>query len=316
MRILSLVTSDHAKFYGQQVAGLRERGHAVDVVSVPGAPVKDGVEVGGRSAAAYAKYYPRAVAAAAKNYDVVHANYGLVAPPAVVQPFHPVVLTFWGSDLLGEYGWLSRLCARFADAVVVMSPEMADAVGSDAHVIPHGIDLELFRPMPQREAQAELGWDPDAAHVLFPYGPSRTEKNFPRAERIVEQVRSQFDGRLELQTMSGVPHERVPWYMNAADVLLFTSNREGSPNTVKEAMACNLPVVSTDVGDVSERLDGVAHSTTASDDTALADALLAALQAGERSDGREAVAAIGLDKQLDRIEDIYQSIAFKEVRST
>lgn len=312
MRILSLVTSDHAKFYRQQVAGLRERGHAVDTVSVPGCPVKDGVELEDRSVSTYARYFPRAVAAAAGEYDVVHANYGLVAPPAVVQPFRPVVLTLWGSDLLGEYGWLSRLCSRFADEVVVMSEEMADAVGRDAHVVPHGIDLDRFRPMPQSDARAELGWSSDAHNVLFPYDPSRGEKDYPRAERVVEAARPSLDGPVELRTMSGVSHDRVPVYMNAADALLLASKREGLPNTVKEAMACNLPVVATDVGDVARVLDGVAHSTAASDDGVLADALAEALRAGERSNGRAAIADMSLENQLDRIEEIYRSVSSRE----
>jgi glycosyltransferase involved in cell wall biosynthesis len=309
MRILSLVTSDHARFYRQQVAGLRNRGHEVDVVSVPGRPVEDGVAVGGRSVSTYAKYFPRAVAAARDDYDLVHANYGLVAPAAVVQPFHPVVVSLWGSDLLGEYGWLSRLCSRLADAVVVMSEEMADAVDRDSHVVPHGVDLEKFRPLPQSAARAELGWDPDGCRVLFPYGPSREEKDFPRAERGVERARSRLDGPIELQTMSGVPHDRVPWYMNAADAMVLTSQSEGFPNTVKEAMACNLPVIAADVGDVADHLDDVVHSTAASDDETLARTLAEALRAGERSDGRDAIARYGLENQLDRIESVYESVS-------
>jgi len=77
----------------------------------------------------------------------------------------------------------------------------------------------------------------------------------------------------------------MPTLFNAADVLLLTSDREGSPNTVKEAMACNLPVVATDVGDVRSRLDGVANSHVAAiDDDRLADAVEAVLRRGQRSD--------------------------------
>jgi len=308
MRLLSLVTSENANFYRQQVTGLRHRGHTVDILPVPGKIGNDGTRTGSRPISAYLGYYPRAVRAAAGEYDIVHANYGLTAPPAVVQPFQPVVLTFWGSDLTGDIWWLSRICARCADAVVVMSQEMADLVNCDCHVIPHGVDFETFQPLPQARAREEVGWSTEGRHVLFPYGSSRAVKNFPRAERIVEQVRSELNMGVELHTMSGVSHERVPWYMNAADAMLLTSKREGSPNTVKEALACNLPVIATDVGDLADRLDGVSLSTVGRSDGALVDGLVEALQSGGRSDGREAVADLRLEKQLDRIEAVYRRL--------
>ncbi len=308
MRILSLVTSDYAKFYKQQVAGLRERGHTVRTVSLSGTKVEDGVDTGSRSPTAYLRFYPRAVAAAAGEYDLVHANYGLTAPPAVVQPFQPTVLSLWGSDLMGSFGAMSSVCSRFADEVVVMSDEMKAELGRDCHVIPHGIDLDRFKPQPQSEARDALGWDHDKRYVLFPYGPSRAIKNFSRAEHIVEAARQQLDVPVELATMSGEPHERVPLYMNAADALILSSNREGSPNTVKEAMACNLPVISVAVGDVSEQLDGVSHSTVSTDNAELAAGLRSVLASPERSNGREAVAHLSLDFQLDRIESVYASV--------
>jgi len=309
MRVLSLVTSENANFYRQQIAGLRGRGHDVDVLSVPGQRVNDGTKTGRRPASAYLRYYPRAVLAAAGNYDFVHANYGLTAPPAVVQPFRPAVLTFWGSDLTGDVSRLSRVCARYADAVVVMSEEMADLVDRDCHVIPHGVDFDTFRPLSRTEARETVGWDGEARHVLFPYGPSRSVKDFPRAERIVELARARLDPRVALHTMSGVPHERVPWYMNAADAMLLVSKREGSPNTVKEALACNLPVVSTDVGDLARRLDGVSRSVVGRSDAELADGLVEVLRDGKRSNGREAVADLRLENQLDRIEAVYREVA-------
>ncbi|WP_049985951.1 glycosyltransferase family 4 protein [Halobellus rufus] len=301
MRVLSLVTNGHSRFYRQQCDGLRERGHEVDTLAVPGRSKESG-----RSMWTYAKYYPRVLAASAGDYDLVHANYGLSAPPAVVQPSLPTVLSLWGSDLMGTYGWLSRYCARFAEEVIVMSPEMAALLDRPTHVIPHGIDLDLFRPLPQSFARREVGWREDRYQVLFPYRPFRPVKNFDRAERVVESARERVDRPIELQVADGVEHSRMPVLMNAADAILLTSNREGSPNTVKEAMACNVPVIATDVGDLSERLEPIAHSTVSDDDDALAAALAATLRTGERSDGREAIAEIGLSRQLDRLEAVFE----------
>ncbi|MWV65484.1 glycosyltransferase [Halorubrum sp. JWXQ-INN 858] len=309
MRVLSLVTNDRARFYRQQTAGLRDRGHVVDTLAVPGSRDESGDSVDHRPMSAYLKYYPRAVREAFRGYDLVHANYGLTAPPAVVQPSCPVVLSLWGSDLMGEYGWLSRACSRAAEEVVVMSEEMAGYLDGDCHVVPHGIDLRRFRPLPADAARRELGWRDDAAHVLFPYPSSRGVKDFPRARGIVDDVAAadELDRPVEIHTVSGVPHDRMPWYMNAADALLLTSKREGSPNSVKEALACDLPVVSTDVGDVRSRLRGVTPSAVSDDDAELVAALTRILHAGERSDGRESIAHLGLEHQLTRIERIYRS---------
>lgn len=308
VRILSLVTNNESRFYNQQIDGLRARGHTVDTLSVPGSRNLGGATKKNRPISAYLRYYPRVVAAASDGYDLVHANYGLTAPPAILQPFSPVVLTLWGSDLMGTYGWVSDFCSKFADAVVVMSEEMAEAVSSECYVIPHGIDLELFRPLPQAKARTALDWDRDAQHVLFPYDPSRTVKDFPRAERVVERARTELDSPIELQTVSGVDHTEMPQYMNAADSLLLTSKREGLPNSVKEAMACNLPVVATSVGGVPQLLRGVSHSAVHDADEDLVESLANILRAGERSNGRRMVAPIGLTNQLDRIEHVYESV--------
>ena len=302
MRILTLVTNDHAGFFRQQVAGVRARGHAVDVLAVPGysKEVDRGVPT-------YARYYLRALRRSVRGYDVVHANYGLTAPPAIAQVRLPVVLTLWGSDLMGKYGRVSRLCARFADEVVVMSEEMADAVAGDCHVIPHGVDLDLFRPIPRETACQQLGWDPDVRHVLFPYDPSRTVKDFPRAERIVARVDSTSVEPVELHTVSGVDHDRMPLYMNAADAMVLTSKREGMPNTVKEALACNLPVVATDVSDLATLLAPASHSVVDDDDDVLVETLRTVLGRGGRSNGRTVVEPMGVEAQLDKLEAVYRS---------
>ncbi|MWV65497.1 glycosyltransferase [Halorubrum sp. JWXQ-INN 858] len=302
MRILTLVTNDHAGFFRQQVTGIRARGHTVDVLAVPGYSK----EVD-RTVLTHARYCLRSIGAALGPYDLVHANYGLTAPPAVIQPRHPVVLTLWGSDLMGKYGSVSRLCSRFVDEVVVMSAEMAVQCDRDCHVIPHGIDVDLFRPLPRETARRELEWDDERHHVLFPYDQSREVKDFPRASRIVDRLGTELDDPVDLHSVSGIAHRRMPLYMNAADVLLLTSKREGMPNSVKEALACNLPVVATAVSDLPALLADVSHSTTAETDDALADAVQEVLLSGERSNGRSAIDSLAIDTQIDKLERVYRS---------
>ncbi|MFC7134039.1 MULTISPECIES: glycosyltransferase family 4 protein [Salinibaculum] len=308
MRVLNLVTNEESRFFKQQVETLESRGIESRTVSVPGTRVRTDDESSSRSVLDYLRFYPPVLTSSFGDYDLLHANYGLTAPAALAQPNLPVVLSLWGSDLMGEYGWLSKWCAKFADAVVVMSPEMAAELDCDTYVVPHGVDLERFAPEPQRDARERVGWRHDAHHVLFPYPETREVKNYPRAERVVEAVREQFSGRLELHTLFGVPHRGMPAYYNAADALLLTSRREGSPNSVKEALACNLPVVSTDVGDVGERLAGVDLSTVARTDEALVDGLLRVLRAGRRSNGRQRAREVSLERMGEQLEGIYRRV--------
>jgi glycosyltransferase involved in cell wall biosynthesis len=307
IRVLSLVTKRGVGIYQQQVETLEKAGVEVDTIVPPGRHTTAGRE--SRSPTDYLRFFPQVLRESLGDYDLIHANFGLTAPMALAQVRLPVVLSLWGSDLHGEFGWLSRLCARRCDAVVVMSEGMASELHQECHVIPHGIDFEKFRPEPKSEARATLGWDPDVRHVLFPYSSDRTVKNYPRSERVVERARERLDAPVKLQTVSGVDHDEIATYMNAADVLLLTSDHEGSPNTVKEALACNLPVVSTRVGDVPERLDGVRPSAVGDDDAELADALVDVLADPRRSNGREAIANLRLERTGARIRDVYETVA-------
>jgi glycosyltransferase involved in cell wall biosynthesis len=309
MNVLNLVTNPDAQFFEQQVETLAGLGVSADTVAVPGDRRTTDDVSQSRSPLDWLQFYPRVLRASFGDYDVVHANYGLTAPAALAQPTRPVVLSLWGSDLLGSLGWLSRLCARVADAVIVMSDEMAAALDPiDSHVIPHGVDVELFRPLPQEFARDQVGWDGDAAQVLFPYAQSRPVKDYPRAEGVVAAARERLEDDVELRTLHGVDHDRMPLYVNAADALLLTSKSEGSPNSVKEAMACNCPVVATDVGDVRTLLGDVTASHVCRTDEELVDGLVDVLARGERSDGRTHVEPYGLERMGERIVEVYESV--------
>ncbi|PCR91549.1 glycosyltransferase [Natrinema ejinorense] len=306
LQVLHLVTAREI-FFDQQIEVLEEKGVDCTVCVVPGAEQIDGDMGGRRGVKEYLQYFPRVRRELRRGeYDLVHANYGLTAPYAVTQFQLPVVLTLWGSDVVGFDGLVTKACAWQCDAVTVRSREMRELLGrDDAHIIPSGVDLERFKPIDDRVAREEVGWRTDRTHVLFPYSPDYERKNYPLAERVVERTRKRIDSEIELQTISGVRHEEVPLYMNAADVLLLTSEHEGSPNTVKEALACNLPVVSTDVGDVRARLRNVSPSGVGETEDELVAQLVSVLDADTRSNGREAVREVSWDRIGDRLKEIY-----------
>lgn len=311
MHVLNIVTNDKSQFFRHQVATLEQQGVKTSTISVPGENKSASVTAGEnerRSILNYARFVPNVIKASFGPYDLLHANYGLTAPPAIVQPNLPVVLSLWGSDLMGEYGWFTKRVVPYVDAVIVMSERMAEQLDRECHVIPHGVNRDRFTPTPQETAQSTLDWNPDHYHVLFPYPPKRPVKNFPRAKRVVEASRTQLSSPLEFHTVSGVDHSEMPTYMNAADVMLLTSRREGSPNTIKEALACNLPVVATDVGDARERLDGVTPSRVCRTDRELVDGLVDILRQGERSNGREQTVELSLERMGERIRRVYEQV--------
>lgn len=296
-----LVTNEDASFFRHQIEGLERLGVSCTVVSVPGG------EDGRRSPAEYVKFYGSVLRRIPDSIDLVHANYGLTAPAALAQPHRPIVLTLWGSDLMGEFGDLSRLCADRVEEVIVMSEDMATRLDRQSHVVPHGVDLERFQPTDRSSARAELGWPEDRPTVLFPYSLDREVKNYGLATRVTDAADRRLDGDVTLEVVSGLAHDRVPTYMNAADLLLLTSHWEGSPNVVKEALACDVPVVATDVGDVPERLEGLPYSTVADDPMALADAVVTILDDRPVREGREAVDTLTVDAMSRRIYDVYES---------
>ncbi|SDJ48256.1 glycosyltransferase [Natronorubrum texcoconense] len=308
LRVLHLVTAREV-FFDQQIETLEEKGVDCTVCVVPGAEQIDGDMASRRGVKEYLQFFPRVRRELRRGeYDLIHANYGLTAPYAITQFRLPVVLTLWGSDVVGFDGLVTKACAWRCDAITVRSEEMRKLLGRDAHILPSGIDLERFRPIDQRTAREHVGWDLEGTHVLFPYSPEYERKNFPLAERVVERAETELGQQVSLQTISGVPHEAVVYYMNAADVLMLTSDHEGSPNTVKEAMACNLPVVSTAVGDVRERLDGVSPSRIGTSEKQLVDGLIEVIRADNRSNGRDAVRKVSWDRIGDRILELYQSV--------
>ncbi|WP_456681264.1 glycosyltransferase [Bradyrhizobium sp. USDA 3311] len=233
----------------QQVEQLRRFGHTVDVIDI----------LGSQSKMNYLRCTLDVVRmTSAVAYDIVHAHYGYSAYPAMFRLRAPLVITLHGTDVIGQsiFERLStRAVSHFADAVIVVSEELRRRI--PGIVIPCGVDLGVFKPYDRDKARARLGWPKDKHIVLFPFDPARPEKRYDLARASIERlVQEGVDA--ELMTVVNVPNGEMPWCYSAADALLLCSDYEGSPTSIKEALACNRPVVATDVGDVGELLNGIA----------------------------------------------------------
>lgn len=303
MKVLQLVTSPRP-FFEQQVSVLEDRDIECTVLGVPGEHDGDA----GRTPLDYLRYYPKILSRIrATDFDLVHANYGLTAPFALAQPTRPVVLTLWGTDLMSDQDWLrslSRFGARRSNAVIVPSHALAQRLETPHELIPFGVDTDQFRPISQIRARERVGWRTDRPIALFPYNEGRSVKDVSRARELVDRT----DTDLELRTVHGVDHDEIPYYMNASDTLLLTSKRESGPMVVKEAAACNLPVVSTDVGFVSETVGDVSHCVVSDRDDDLVAGLRTIAAERSRSDGRETIDGLSLESMGDALASLYRRV--------
>jgi glycosyltransferase involved in cell wall biosynthesis len=220
------------------------------------------------------------------------------------------VITLHGSDVLGRRWerFCSRNIARLADAVIVVSEEMRQCI--PGIVIPCGVDLEVFKPYNRDEARARLGWPKDRYLILFPFDPARLVKRYDLARAAVERL--VHDGvDAELMSVFGVENRDMPWCYSAADAMLLCSDREGSPTSVKEALACNLPVVATDVGDVRELLQGVVGPWVCPQDVgAMAHTLREAFAISRSGtfEGRRAMAQYDQARTVEKIVAVYTEV--------
>lgn len=301
-RVLSLTTTTWRSFYESQVEALRQRGIELTTLEPPNEfrATDDGVRR--RSPRDYVRFQGQVIREALQGYDVVHANYGLTAPIALAQPVRPVVVSLWGGEFVGNrFERPIRAAVRRASEVIVPSEAMAARVDRDCHIVPFPVDIDLFRPMPREQARARVGWPDDRPIAVFPTAAARPEKNYDLAREVVDRC----DVDVELRTVSNVPYHEMPSYLNAADAILITSRWESGPMVVKEAMACNVPVVSRPVGFVPSVLEDVTNSTVVEKDSRLPAALKAIIDGGERSDGRERLEALSSAEMGRAIEAIY-----------
>jgi teichuronic acid biosynthesis glycosyltransferase TuaC len=268
------------------------------------------------------------------RYDVIHVHHSFCGLIATMQKSVPVVWTFHEGEISGgtadalreqpikylAYSTrMKRHVARMVDMVVVVADHLRGPLGRpDALWMPSGIDWKRFAPMDSGEARRQLGLAPNRRYVLFPAAPSRVEKRYELARRGVERLRETWpDTRdVELIALDNVPHERVPLFMNASDVVLMTSAFEASPVTIREALACNVPVISTDVGDARVvTRDIIGCRIVEADPDRIAEALRGALAGPRRVEGRERMRAYALETVAQALIALYGEVIQRRSRN-
>jgi len=253
-----VVHPERGRFVRDQVDALR-RLDGLDVELYEFSP-------GGRSLARAAAQLRRRFGRSASRrrsphrFDVVHAHFGLTAWPAFVVPARVRALTVHGTDVRHPRTRLATWAALpLIDLLAAASAPLARELPGRrarrrAQVLPCGVDLERFRPLPRAQARAELGLDPERPYLLFPADPARPDKRHDRALELARAV------EIELLTLGGVDPAQVPLWVNAANGVLVPSEREGFGLATLEALACDVPVLATPVGVHAEALKDV-HGT-------------------------------------------------------
>jgi len=266
------------------------------------------------------------------HYDIVHSQYGsLTALMAFLgKKRRPLIISFGGSDLLGTSGkgfkwtfrnWITRKlgllaannCSKIIVKSIALMMNLPEKLRQKAIVIPNGVDIDVFYLRNKDETRTKLGWKQNDYYVLFT--PSRANnvlvKNLPLANSVMDLVQKNVNN-VYLEFILDKTPEQVADMMNAADCLLLTSLHEGSPNVIKEAMACNLPIISVNVGDVSERLKEVTYSFVVDgyDKDLISQKVLAVLNSNVRTNGLDQLKKQGLTSEIvaRKILDIYNEV--------
>lgn len=257
------------------------------------------------------------------HYDLVHAHYtfcGWVA--RLAHGRIPLVVSYMGSDTYGSVNSSGRrklksipvvlqgmLLNFFVDAIIVKSQNLRKMILRKriSTVVPNGVDFKAFVPVDQETSRNKLGLAGNTRYVLFMGNPADPRKNFSLAFKACQIA----EKRVKFRLLSPYPvkPENVPVYLNAADLLLVTSWLEGSPNIVKEAMACNCPIIATPSGDIAEVLGHTNHCHLVPfDPEVLADRICDVLLADERSDGRAHMHHLDNTVVAQNIIEIYKRL--------
>lgn len=242
------------------------------------------------------------------NPVIIHAHYGLSGLLANLQRKIPVIITFHGSDINNLIPrFLSRIAIILAAKNIFVSKTLSDKLKiPNPLIIPCGVNLKTFRPIEKIEARLKLNLHPKKKYILFPSSIDNYVKNYPLARQTIDEL---DDIDIELLELKNLNRHEVAIMLNAVDLVLMTSFSEGSPQFIKESMACNTPIVSVDVGDVKMIVGNAVNCfiTNNYNSSELAQYIKRILKSGKRSNGRDFIADYEESLIAHRIFGIYSA---------
>ena len=302
MKVLIVARCKHgqyAPFISEQVEAIQKLGVECRYFGITG-----------KGIAGYLRQFPGLMKVIREfNPDLIHAHYGLCGLLANYQRRVPVVTTYHGSDINDPKVFrLSKKAIRRSRFNIFVSQKNVDfARPKDNYaLIPCGINLEDYPLIDKVEARRIMGFDPSKKYMLFAGAYDNPVKNAPLAQEAIQMVPEAI-----LVELKGYSRSQVATLLQAVDAFLMTSFTEGSPQVIKESLACGCPIVSVDVGDVAERISGITGCfVVLSEAGPIADAIKTVLAFQGRTDGRNAILRDGLtnDQIARRIVDVYKSI--------
>lgn len=316
--------ADHlVPFVTEQGESLRQLGHVVEYFAVKGNYLLAVRELKRKIRA----FQP----------DIIHAHYGLSAITAELQSMVPVVTTFHNGETLNKgVNLLTSLFSLLAKHVVYVAQHIYDLVyfkHTKYSIIPCGVNMEDCLVMDQKEAREQLGFENGVKYILFGGGFDNLRKNYALLREAVEHIEQQTwmpveggerCGNIVCLEMKGLSRAECVLRMNACNLFALPSHSEGSPQALKEAMACNCPIIATDMADVKHLLGDLSghyllrnprptHERWDADERSLdemVELLKQALAFSGRTNGRVRIIALGLSNEqvAKRLESIYENV--------
>lgn len=243
------------------------------------------------------------------TFDLIHAHFVWCGFVGALQRKIPLITTFHGCDInIKSLRLVSKyFVIPFSKRSIFVNSRMLKITKTKKGVIiPCGVDLKRFYPIDREKAREKLDWPLDKKIILFSSTFDRIEKNYKLAIRALELMNDQS---IEMIKFTGFDREKANLVYSACNLLLLTSIREGSPQVIKEAMACNCPIVSTDVGDVREVIAGTEGCyITSYSPQDVAEKLKWALEFGKRTDGRNNIRHLESSIIAEKLIDLYRDI--------
>ena len=245
--------------------------------------------------------------------DVIHAHYGLSGITAVLQNKVPVVTTFHNGETLGFWqNFLSSTFSLKASYMIYVAQHIYEKAyfkrKKNYSILPCGVNLDDCTIIDYGQARSELGFDANKKYILFGGAFENLRKNYPLLQDGIELLRRDDIVTIE---MKGLARAEVTKIMCACDLFALPTKSEGSPQALKEAMACNCPIMATDVADIKHLLGNVeGHYICSFEPGNVADTLAKALDFGKRTKGRERIVELGLENHqiAKRLIEIYDKV--------